>query len=628
MAVTPTNLRTNIAVGTTGQVAEVNTLHGAVNELTNAATGVVVKGEIVYRANDSASLTAAITAAPAGATILLSRGTFSASSITAASKDLTFIGDGPSSSIIDAASNTYGFSPPAAGTGARLTFRNIGFTGSTSAIVLLSRAVTYSARFIDCAFSGFTAIGIQTFGTNLVCVRCDFSSNGTPGTTNAIQHLRGAQSIIIKDCTFRYLNRGFYCTDTDGPATNVVLEGNLFDGGWMYLKATTSNSGGTVTYTATTVTDTAASLSALTASSTVRAMAVKRAGTITAISSTKVTDSAANFTTAGVLRGDIIRTATGWGVVDEVVSTTVLKIEEWLTLADYGPMPAPVTTTAYTIYGLVIGRVVSNTSTVVTVDAWRDWNGTIATPASDTLYELAPKSEYQCYIYRADKVRITNNTIRRAWADSISAQLVRNTVITDNNIYDCQDVGITIGQPSGQTANAIITGNRISHAGTAGIWAGNAYYSNISNNNIYEPNWMSLTSATYAGITVDGGSDNDISHNVIQRVLMPSATKAIHILGTTANMKLDLNTTLGYSTQDVMFTGGGVSGTTGRFQKDTKITLVTSAVGPVGDFCGAGTPESVLPAGIGSTYRRTNGGAVTSFYVKESGTGNTGWVAK
>lgn len=46
------------------------------------------------------------------------------------------------------------------------------------------------------------------------------------------------------------------------------------------------------------------------------------------------------------------------------------------------------------------------------------------------------------------------------------------------------------------------------------------------------------------------------------------------------------------------------------------------------DGFGSGTPEGVVAAAVGSTYRRTDGGAGTSFYVKESGTGNTGWVAK
>lgn len=46
------------------------------------------------------------------------------------------------------------------------------------------------------------------------------------------------------------------------------------------------------------------------------------------------------------------------------------------------------------------------------------------------------------------------------------------------------------------------------------------------------------------------------------------------------------------------------------------------------DAYGSGSPEGVLTGAAGSTYRRSDGGANTSFYVKESGTGNTGWVAK
>jgi hypothetical protein len=43
---------------------------------------------------------------------------------------------------------------------------------------------------------------------------------------------------------------------------------------------------------------------------------------------------------------------------------------------------------------------------------------------------------------------------------------------------------------------------------------------------------------------------------------------------------------------------------------------------------GSGSPEGVVTAVVGSFYSRTDGGAGTSFYVKESGTGNTGWAAK
>lgn len=41
---------------------------------------------------------------------------------------------------------------------------------------------------------------------------------------------------------------------------------------------------------------------------------------------------------------------------------------------------------------------------------------------------------------------------------------------------------------------------------------------------------------------------------------------------------------------------------------------------------GAGTPEGVVTAGVGSVYFRTDGGSATTLYIKESGIGNTGWV--
>jgi len=45
-------------------------------------------------------------------------------------------------------------------------------------------------------------------------------------------------------------------------------------------------------------------------------------------------------------------------------------------------------------------------------------------------------------------------------------------------------------------------------------------------------------------------------------------------------------------------------------------------------YSGTGTPESSVTAPVGSLYTRTDGGASTTLYVKESGSGNTGWIAK
>ena len=56
--------------------------------------------------------------------------------------------------------------------------------------------------------------------------------------------------------------------------------------------------------------------------------------------------------------------------------------------------------------------------------------------------------------------------------------------------------------------------------------------------------------------------------------------------------------------------------------------VIVEALDPNSFIFGVGSPEGVYTAPVGAMYRRTNGGAGTTLYVKESGSSNTGWVAK
>ena len=80
---------------------------------------------------------------------------------------------------------------------------------------------------------------------------------------------------------------------------------------------------------------------------------------------------------------------------------------------------------------------------------------------------------------------------------------------------------------------------------------------------------------------------------------------------------------------------GGATSSYPAFKRDNanvKIILADdsgyTAVQSLYQRFGSGSPEGVVTAPVGAVYHRTNGGAGTSFYVKESGSGNTGWVAK
>ena len=74
----------------------------------------------------------------------------------------------------------------------------------------------------------------------------------------------------------------------------------------------------------------------------------------------------------------------------------------------------------------------------------------------------------------------------------------------------------------------------------------------------------------------------------------------------------------GVSTNWIVLTNGTVTASAG-FRNGTAA---------VQWLAGSGDPDGVVTAPVGSLYSRTDGGAGTTLYVKESGTGNTGWVAK
>lgn len=58
-----------------------------------------------------------------------------------------------------------------------------------------------------------------------------------------------------------------------------------------------------------------------------------------------------------------------------------------------------------------------------------------------------------------------------------------------------------------------------------------------------------------------------------------------------------------------------------------KVARMLKLVGNnIGIYSGSGSPEGVITANVGSLYLRTD--AATALWVKQTGTGATGWVAK
>jgi hypothetical protein len=163
---------------------------------------------------------------------------------------------------------------------------------------------------------------------------------------------------------------------------------------------------------------------------------------------------------------------------------------------------------------------------------------------------------------------------------------------------------------------------------------------NINNNQFY--NFTDITikgasigqnivGANFATNTLEKGS-LIINNNVLQSIENTTFADSVNFNRNTiysiTNSTVNANVT--YSTYFDL-----VNSRTFSSSVDSKMTsLFSSLILELGSISslyqrfGSGSPEGVVTAPIGAFYSRTDGGAGTSFYIKESGTGNTGWVAK
>ena len=122
----------------------------------------------------------------------------------------------------------------------------------------------------------------------------------------------------------------------------------------------------------------------------------------------------------------------------------------------------------------------------------------------------------------------------------------------------------------------------------------------------------------------------EIPNNVNYRAMRasPNETSTAWTLGASASDNLSLSVQAGSNQQSV------ASGQQHQFLVNAveKLRVGASGIYPGGTTSfisqGSGTPEGAVTAPVGSLFLRTDGGASTSMYVKESGSGNTGWVAK
>ena len=101
-----------------------------------------------------------------------------------------------------------------------------------------------------------------------------------------------------------------------------------------------------------------------------------------------------------------------------------------------------------------------------------------------------------------------------------------------------------------------------------------------------------------------------------------------HFSGCTTRYTLTTSGAASFRTPPVVAFADGESVTDDLHQLlSVGVVQIGGNAGGVVCLMGNGTPEEVVTARVGSTYQRADDAAGPRFFVKQSGSGNTGWAA-
>lgn len=242
---------------------------------------------------------------------------------------------------------------------------------------------------------------------------------------------------------------------------------------------------------------------------------------------------------------------------------------------------------------------------------------------------------------------ISPNTYGIEVAGGKHKTVVGNTV--DGASVTNSGIAVTNDETVGDKDYVVITGNIVAHCTEYGISAVDGTNNlTIDSNDIEDINIGAGYGLFLVGVTGLSISDNNLSNG--KRAMFLENINDAAISGgqmngwTTFGIQLRANNTeidnisiTGVTIADdvvnklnaVTILGTGTAGANIKVSNNIGIPRdYSNFVGNIYNMVSSGVPEGIQTAGVGSTYQRTNGTAGATFYVKESGTGNTGWTAK
>jgi hypothetical protein len=201
-----------------------------------------------------------------------------------------------------------------------------------------------------------------------------------------------------------------------------------------------------------------------------------------------------------------------------------------------------------------------------------------------------------------------NNHVHDASDRAFWVYGVKGVLLMNNSFKDCEE-GSRVGWSDNfrKVLDVQLQNNTFVRNGTTGGYAVQVYNSDrvYFYNNRFED--IGLTDGSF-GVPVNFGSGTSNDVRFVNNTILNSSSRSTAAVTATGATAVNYDTSI--------------------LQMNDYAGLSDNATIAPQWYSGAGTPEGSIKAYIGSIYVNTTGGTGTTFYIKESGTGNTGWVAK
>lgn len=381
------------------------------------------------------------------------------------------------------------------------------FKGTSSAHVFFTQAANQQLVVDGCSFVDAPMYAIQAENAHLYIRESRFIGRADGGTT-AVHAMKSGTKVTAVDTHISGCFRGLYC----GGVDDITARGVVINAMWWCgnpAKATAMlASAENMSFTAD---------KEIRVSGALQYTATAWQRHATGASLTPVAGKPGWYTLAGVSRIEprlMVRTPGLWGTVLEAQGPQV-RIHSFYEWDSCHPIAAPTSALTDVIVErpYIAGIKGMSSKSAEISDRWKAGaNAAIETPPPGCRLTVVPAPDYQIFATDDTKaIRVEGCTVLNSWADSISTISSGTAYMSKNEIWDCQDVGITIQQGEGATR---VENNTMHRIGTAGVFVGTSR-AQVVGNSITGGQHTAVREDSYAPLQIEGAEGVAIWKNTV-----------------------------------------------------------------------------------------------------------------